>query len=161
MTEPRIAMLPETHLVGRRLTMSVSNNKTAELWQGFMPLRNQIPNRSDNDYYLVEIYPGVNFFKQFNQQAEFEKWAAVKVNDTAVVPDSMETLVIPSGLYAVFPFKGVPADVPQFLQYVFSTWMPQSGYLLDDRPHFALMGEKYKNNDPDSEEDFWIPIQPK
>jgi len=139
--------------------MSIANNKTAQLWQGFMPLRNQIPNKSDDNYYSVEIYPSVDFFSQFNPAAEFEKWAAVKVNEIADVPESMETLIIPSGLYAVFPFKGVPADVPQFLQYVLGTWLPQSGYALDNRPHFALMGEKYINNDPDSEEDFWIPVQ--
>ncbi len=160
MTEPRIAMLPETHLVGMKSTMSLASNKTRELWQSFMPLRNQIQNRADTNFYSVEVYPGVHFFQQFNPQAKFEKWAAVKVFDITVVPDSMETLIIPSGLYAVFPFKGVPADAPQFLQYVFGTWMPQSGYSLDNRPHFALMGEKYKNNDPDSEEDFWIPIMP-
>jgi AraC family transcriptional regulator len=31
---------------------------------------------------------------------------------------------------------------------------------LDQRPHVEVMGEKYKNNDPDSEEEIWIPIKP-
>jgi hypothetical protein len=30
---------------------------------------------------------------------------------------------------------------------------------LNKRPHFAKMGEKYKNEDPDSEEELWIPIK--
>ena len=34
-------------------------------------------------------------------------------------------------------------------------------YTLDDRPHFEILGEKYKNQDPDSEEELWIPIKPK
>lgn len=29
-------------------------------------------------------------------------------------------------------------------------WLPNSDYLLDDRPHFELLGDKYKNNDPNS-----------
>jgi AraC family transcriptional regulator len=32
---------------------------------------------------------------------------------------------------------------------------------LDDRPHFEVLGEKYKNNDPTSEKEIWIPILPK
>jgi AraC family transcriptional regulator len=43
--------------------------------------------------------------------------------------------------------------------YIFNTWLPKSGYQLDRRPHFEILGEKYKNNNPDSEEEIWIPIQ--
>jgi AraC family transcriptional regulator len=32
-------------------------------------------------------------------------------------------------------------------------------YELDDRPHFEILGDKYKNNDPNSEEEIWIPIK--
>jgi hypothetical protein len=28
-------------------------------------------------------------------------------------------------------------------------------------PHFEVLGDKYKNNDPSSEEEVWIPIKPK
>jgi AraC family transcriptional regulator len=40
-------------------------------------------------------------------------------------------------------------------------WLPNSAYALDDRPHFEALGEQYKNNDPNSEEEIWIPIKPK
>jgi AraC family transcriptional regulator len=30
-----------------------------------------------------------------------------------------------------------------------------------DRSHFEIMGEKYKLNDPNSEEEVWIPIKMK
>jgi AraC family transcriptional regulator len=43
--------------------------------------------------------------------------------------------------------------------YIFNTWLPQSNYQLAPRPHFEILGEKYKNNHPDSEEEIWIPIQ--
>lgn len=161
MTEPRIENLPQTQLVGKYVTMSMANNRTGELWRSFMPERMLISNIVDENLYSVELYPNVQFFASFNPTAEFQKWAAVKVIDDSDMPESMESLLLPEGLYAVFPFKGTPADVPQFMQYVFGTWMPASDYKLDDRPHFALMGEKYKNNDPDSEEEFWIPISPK
>ncbi|EPE83362.1 GyrI-like small molecule binding domain protein [Leptospira noguchii str. 1993005606] len=40
--------------------------------------------------------------------------------------------------------------------YIFQEWLPNSGYKL--KPHFELLGSKYKNNDPTSEEEVWIPI---
>jgi AraC family transcriptional regulator len=39
--------------------------------------------------------------------------------------------------------------------------LPNSAYALDDRAHFEVLGEKYKNNDPSSEEEIWIPIKVK
>jgi AraC family transcriptional regulator len=65
------------------------------------------------------------------------------------------------GLYAVFLYKGAASAAAPFYQYIFQTWFPNSEYLLDNRPHFEILGEKYKNNDPASEEEIWIPIKPK
>ena len=62
------------------------------------------------------------------------------------------------GLYAVFYCEG---NSPEVFQYIFQTWVPHSGFTLDQRPHFEVFGEKYKNNVPNSEEEIWIPIQKK
>lgn len=72
----------------------------------------------------------------------------------------MESLSLPAGLYAVFPFRGTASEAPKLYQYIIGSWIPDSTYELDHRPHFALLGEKYTNNDPNSEEEFWIPIRP-
>ena len=72
----------------------------------------------------------------------------------------LETFVLPEGQYAVFQYKGLSSDNSIF-QYIFGTWLPGSDYVLDDRPHFEVLGDKYKNNDPASEEEIWVPIQPK
>jgi AraC family transcriptional regulator len=50
---------------------------------------------------------------------------------------------------------------PKTFQYIFGTWLPNSEYVLDNRPHFEILGEKYKNDDPTSEEEIWIPIKAK
>ncbi|MBL7922291.1 MAG: GyrI-like domain-containing protein [Bacteroidia bacterium] len=72
----------------------------------------------------------------------------------------METFLLAGGLYALFDYKGSSGD-PSIFQYIFGTWFPSSEYFLDDRPHFELLGDKYKNNDPTSEEEIWVPIKPK
>lgn len=156
--KPRIELLSETLLVGKKTSMSFAKIKTRELWQSFMPHRKEIRNRRGPEYYSVEIYPNLEYFDQFNPNTEFEKWAAISVKDFDSVPDKMDTLIIHEGLYAVFYYKGTTAEAYKTYQYIYANWIPNSKYQLDHRPHFALMGEKYKNNDPDSEEEFWIPI---
>lgn len=156
---PAIKTLSETKLIGKRTRMSLSVNKTHELWRDFMPLRKQIKNNLTEELFSMQVYDD-SYFRNFNIEAMFEKWAAVEVSDFDNVPVGMETYIVPEGLYAVFLHKGSSNDISTF-QYIFSTWLPSSGYELDNRPHFEILGSKYKNNDPSSEEDIWIPIKNK
>ena len=82
-----------------------------------------------------------------------------EVTDFDNVPAELETVTVPSGLYAVFTHKGDASTAAKTFEYIFTNWLPNSDYLLDNRPHFEILGEKYKNNDPTSEEEIWIPIQ--
>ncbi len=63
----------------------------------------------------------------------------------------------PESLYAVFQYKG-SNTTNKIFEYIYGTWIPSSGYLLDDRPHFEVLGEKYKNGSMYSEEEIWIPV---
>lgn len=156
--EPRIEILPEKKFVGKRINMSFSNNKTRELWRSFMPVRREIKNIIGMELYSIEVYEPL-YFNNYNPEKEFDKWATVEVTDFEKVPDDMDTLILPRGLYAVFIHKGAAGKGPETYQYIFGTWLPASDFQLDDRPHFAVMGEKYKNDDPDSEEEVWIPVK--
>lgn len=157
--QPRIETLKAKRLVGKRLTMSLTNNKTSELWKSFMPKRRKITNNLTNDLISMQVYKP-NHFAEFSPTNEFVKWATVEVVDFDNVPSDLETFTLTGGLYAVFDYKGSSADSSVF-QYIFGTWLPNSDYLLDDRPHFEVLGEKYKNADPNSEEKIWIPIRQK
>jgi len=157
--QPRIETLNEKKLVGKRLTMSLSNNKTGELWRNFMPRRKEITNNLTNDFISMAIYKP-SHFSDFKHTNEFEKWATVEVTDFENVPNEMETFTLTAGLYAVFDYKGSSTNNSIF-QYIFGVWLPNSVYLLDDRPHFEVLGDKYKNADLDSEEEIWIPIRTK
>lgn len=154
---PRIEIIPGKKLVGKHLKMSFADNKTVELWRNFMPRRKEIRNNLGDDLISMQVYPE-SF--SFNPNTEFEKWAVVEVSDFGTIPADMETFHLPGGLYAVFLHKGSSTDNSTF-RYIFVTWLPASDYILDNRPHFEVLGEKYKNQDPESEEEIWIPIKPK
>ena len=62
-------------------------------------------------------------------------------------------------MYAVFQYKGDQSNAPAFFNAIYSEWLPTSYYELDWRPQFEILGEKYKTNDPNSEEEIWIPVK--
>ena len=154
---PRIEMCNEKKLVGKRLTMSFSDYKIAELWKEFMPIRNEINNTLTNDLISMAVYNSTHF-TDFKPSNEFERWATIEVANFDKVPYTMESFILPKGLYAIFDYKGLNTDTSIF-QYIHQTWLPNSNYVLDHRPHFEVIGEKYKNNDPSSEEEIWVPIK--
>ena len=123
-----------------------------------MPERKAIKNRTGPELYSVEVYEPM-YFKPFNPEKSFEKWAAVEVKDFSIIPDTMETLTVPKGQYAVFLHKGPAVNAPETYEYIFKTWLPYADLSLDNRPHFAVMGEKYQPKSPDSEETIWIPLK--
>ena len=159
MMTPQIVTIPAKNLVGKRLTMSLLHNTTGQLWGSFMPARRAIPNMLSADLISLQVYPP-GYFDRFNLATLFEKWATVEVSGFDQIPAGMEQFYLPGGLYAVFDYKG-PAIDKSIFQYIFTTWLPGSAYILDDRPHFEVLGEKYSNTAPDSEETIWIPIRPK
>jgi len=155
---PIITTISAKKLIGVSLNMSFIDNKTAELWRSFMPRRKEITNNISNEMYSLQVYDE-NFFSQFNPITEFKKWALVEVTDFNTIPGGMETFELEGGMYAVFYYKGSPANATQVFSYIMKEWLPQSGYVLDNRPHFEVLGEKYKNGNDESEEEIWIPIR--
>ena len=158
---PIFKIIPEKKLVGKCIKKTLADNKTFELWQSFMPRRKEIRNNLTNELLSLQVYNPSLDFKDFNLETVHEKWAAVEVSDFNTLPDEMETFTLPAGLYTVFLYKGNPNEFADTFRYIFEIWLPASDYLLDTRPHFEILGEKYKNNDPDSEEEVWIPIKEK
>jgi AraC family transcriptional regulator len=154
-----IETLTSKKLIGKHLTMSLTNNKTQELWKSFMMSRKEIKNNIGTSLYSLQVLDPL-YFNNFDPNKEFEKWALIEVTDFNNIPHDMETFELSGGIYAVFIHKGSSIDNKIF-EYIFTNWLPNSEYNLDNRPHFEILGEKYKNENADSEEEIWIPIKPK
>jgi AraC family transcriptional regulator len=156
--EPRIEIIPEKKFVGKRIKMSFDENKTLDLWTGFMPRRKEIRNFIGQELYSIEVYEPF-FFTSFDPDRKFDKWAVVEVTDFDSVPSEMETLISPRGLYAVFVHIGTANRASETYNSIFNAWLPKTDYQIDTRPHLAIMGDKYKGDDPGSEEELLIPIK--
>ncbi|TLF45878.1 GyrI-like domain-containing protein [Maribacter aurantiacus] len=153
---PRIVESKARKLIGVSRSMSILTNRTAELWSGFRQRVSEISLRVSPDFISLQNYPE-DYFRHFDPKKSFEKWAAVEVLEVSNIPQGMQFLELPTGKYAVFEYKGASND-PRIFQYIYNEWLPTSRYRLDHRTHFEVLGEKYKNNDPNSEEQIWVPI---
>ena len=156
---PRIEILPEKKLIGQRIRMSIADDKTPELWCGLMPRRKEVLHPLTTDLLCLQVFDASLEFKDYNQDTIFDKWAALEVANFDAVPADMETYTLSGGLYAVFLHKGAAATGVTTFQYIYETWLPTSDYIFDNRTQFEILGEKYKNNDPASEEEIWIPVK--
>jgi AraC family transcriptional regulator len=156
--ESRFETMQEKKLIGKRMRMSLLDNKTPNLWKSFMVDKHQIKNAVNTDLYSMQIYD-TDYFLNFNPGKEFVKYAMVEVENFEEIPNGMEAFTLQKGLYVVFTYRGPASGGGKAFQYIFQEWMPSSEYSIDNRPHFELLGVNYKNEDPDSEEEIWIPIK--
>ena len=159
--QPTIELLKTTLLLGQKRKMSFTENKTVELWQSFAPRIKEIQNAASPLLYSVEVYPSTDFYQNFDPDREFEKWAAVEVLNEENIPEGMEILSVPVGLYTRFPYRGKASEAEGLFHYIFGEWLPGSEYEMDSRPFLAVMGPNYKGEDSESEEDFFVPVRRK
>lgn len=155
--QPKIVTIPSKKLIGLKQDMSIAQNKTGQLWAQFGPQIKHITHRINSDKFSLQIYP-MDYFNTFNPLTTFEKWALVAVQQYTNQPTNLIPFTLPGGKYAVFNYVGQSND-PSIFQYIYSEWLPKSGYQIDHRPHFEILGPKYQNNSPTSEEEIWIPIK--
>lgn len=154
--QPRIELLKPKKLIGVRMQMSLSNNKTGELWQRFMPRRSEVKNRLTLEFISMQKYPD-NW--DFSPDSLFEKWATVEVSSFTEVPHEMETYSLQGGTYAVFVHYGPASAAAKTMQYIFGQWLLTSEYSLDNREHFEILPEGYNPVDPNASEEIWVPIK--
>ena len=131
---------------------------TPQLARQFMPRLDEIKSRKDTFTLSLQNYNYFDF-KTFNPNETFDKWVGIEVTSLEDVPEKMKTLTITSGRYLVIDFKGSIPDFITFWQNMHSTWLPNSEFELDDRPHFERLPPSYNPMQPINEEEIWIPIK--
>jgi len=156
----RTEYLKPKKLIGFSNKMNLYNvgPQTQALWKKLMPARNLVQHRVGSFYYSLQDYEFDYSFQTLDPSAFFTKWAAVEVFDFAG-NDNFESFKLVKGNYAVFLHKGLPSAYPKTMGFIMGQWLPNSDYVLDNRPHFELITADYKPNDPEAEEEIWIPIK--
>lgn len=160
MKEPQIVHLESKKLIGMNVQTSLSEFSPASIWEKFMPRLKEIKTKIGTEKYSIQIYDKPFNYTDFNPHITFEYWAATEVDSNDVLPDGMDFLEIPGGKYAIFLHKGDMATFQKILSYIYTEWLPSSGFKVDHRPHFEKLDERYLGHqNPESEEEVWVPIK--
>ena len=156
----RIVNHKKLHVVGLKAEANFRNIHlvTPQLARQFMPRVKEIKYRKDAFKLSLQNYNHFNY-KTFNPDEAFEKWVGVEVNNLNEVPNAMETLIITSGKYLVIDFKGSIPEFIKFWQHIHTTWLPNSDFELDNRPHFERLPPSYSPMKEVNEEEIWIPVK--
>ncbi|MBL4582909.1 MAG: GyrI-like domain-containing protein [Gammaproteobacteria bacterium] len=155
----RISLQPDKLLVGMTAEMSVASDATPNLWRRFMPRRREIHNTVSEVLYCVQSFSALGGFENFTPETIFEKWAAVEVARGSCIPDKMQLFTLRGGHFAVFDHSGPLSEFPKTLNFIFSDWLPQSAWQLDDREHFEMLLPGWRADDPNASEEVWIPVK--
>jgi len=160
MEQPQIVEITTRQLIGMHIETTLSEDKIRALWSEFMPKFKKAAKGTSYKLYSIQIFDKNLKMSSFNPYTRFIKWAAVERDAVRTIPEEMDYLTLPGGLYAVFIHKG-PADTfPETSQHIIGQWLPNSEYELDNRPHFEIMDENYQGpDDPEAEEEVWIPVK--
>lgn len=154
----RFEELPPLTFTGFHRRTNLLQEPMTVSWRELRLRKPEITGCTDDCFYSVQVYDSPDYFRRFQPERMFDQWAAVRVTEGVAVPEGMQQLHSPGGLYAVFQHRGTPAQFAQTAQFIFGSWLPQSGYTLDQRPHFEQMAPGYRHDDPGAEEEVWVPV---
>ena len=154
MQSPRFFESPALMLCGISTEMSLSSDKTQILWSSFRRQQKLLITEEPDFFYSVNVYPE-KYFESFNPTAMFMKYALVSAEYANGLDTQWTPFTLADGLYAVFNHKGPDSSI---FNYIYTHWLPQSGYKLDNRPHFEKLPAGYIPGHSDSEEEIYIPV---
>ena len=115
--QPKIESIEKRIFIGQFQEMSMTNNKTFQLFSQFMPRKKEILNQKGKAVFDLILYPK-NYFLAFNPAKTFVKWALMEVSTIDEVPEGMRSFVLEGGRYAVFKQKGLATDSSIF-EYIY------------------------------------------
>jgi AraC family transcriptional regulator len=157
---PIVKIISDKYMIGMKSMTSLSQYNPFQLWHRFMPRRKEILHIVSAELFSLQVYEAPLSFSTFDEHSFFDMWAAVEVSTIEQIPIEMVSHTIKGGHFVTFTQMGSGVSLSDNFKDIYENWLPTSGYTVDDRTHFQVMGEKYKRNDPLSEEEVWIPIVP-
>lgn len=152
----RIEEVPHLHFSGRKKMVSLADNNITELWKEFMTTLGKYNLIKSQDYYSIQNYQ--ENLHMLNSESQFELIAAIKENDQSKTIPDLGSYETQAGKYAVFLHSGMHQDFFKTHSFIMEQWLPSSKFTLSHRPHFQHMFPDYNVNDPQAEEEIFIPV---
>ncbi len=155
--EPKIKTKPGFTLVGLRYFGKNQNMEIPHLWERFNQRMRELgglPNETGDAAIGLCITP-----EDEPIDGAFEYVAGLPVTEAEDVPDDFVVRRVPEQTYAVFAHKGDLPSLPKTYEYIYETWLPQSGYKLGGKMDFEYYDADFKDFAPDSVFYIYVPIE--
>ncbi len=120
--EPEMITKPAFKAVGLSYVGKNQNGEIPQMWGRFVPRLNE-PRRINHAFSYGLCFSEVKDAKE----GEFEYVAAVEVADEQGIPAGMVYREVPEHQYAVFTHHGKLETLGETYEYIYHTWLPQSG----------------------------------
>lgn len=153
--KPKIVEKSEFKVIGLKYFGANNNNEIPNLWRKFFERIKEIKNRVE-----LKTSLGVcEYVSNLTNESEFGYIACVEVNSLNEIPKGMVGEIVTSNKYAVFTHRGLSDTLGDTYEYIYSTWLPKSGYELAPSHDFELYDERFDLESENSEIDIYIPIK--
>jgi predicted transcriptional regulator YdeE/DNA-binding transcriptional MerR regulator len=155
--EPKIITKPGFTLVGLRYFGKNENMEISHHWERFNQRMRELgglPNETGDAAIGLCITP-----EDEPIDGAFEYVAGLPVTKAEDVPEDFVVRHVPEHTYAVFAHKGDLPSLPKTYEYIYETWLPQSGYRLADKIDFEYYDADFKDFAPESIFYIYVPIE--
>jgi len=155
--EPKIITRPAFTVVGLRYFGKNENKEIAAMWEEFdrqMKKLGGLPHETGEAAIGLRISPDDD-----SMGGAFEYIAGLPVSKVEDIPEGFVARQVPEHTYAVFAHKGDLPSLSNTYEFIYETWLPQSGYTLADNLDFEYYDDDFKNFAPDSVFYIYIPIK--
>ncbi|CAN7657503.1 GyrI-like domain-containing protein [Pseudomonas sp. GL-B-26] len=136
--------------LGGRFTADTTKG-IPDLWEKFIPEIGKIPGQKSEVTYGICCNP--------DGKGGFEYIAGVEISKLDDLPDKYRWVEVQPQHYAVFEHKGSLDQLPQTFQYIWKTWLPQSGYQAADAPEFERYSEDFNPKLNTGVLEIWLPLK--
>lgn len=157
--EPEVYKQKPMRLVGLKTCFygvdSEKNNigeKLPALWTAFMKRINEIANKVSGTCYGV-----IQQIRDNTDQLEY--YAAIEVKKIDLLPKEMVSIDIPFSNYAKFTHKGEVKHIDNTVNYIYSSWLLNSGNRHTAAPDLEFYGHEYHPVSENSTMYYAIPIE--
>ena len=155
--QPKIITKPAFTVVGLRYFGKNQNQEIPELWAQYnshIEQHGSIKNETGEACIGLCITPDDEPI-----EGAFEYVAGVPVTEPDDIPEGFVVRQVPEHTYAVFAHQGDLASLGKTYQYIYETWLPQSGYQLAEKLDFEYYDDAFKDFAPDSVFYIYLPIK--
>jgi AraC family transcriptional regulator len=145
--QPHFITKPAFTVVGLLLHTQPMAPEIPQLWDKFVP-------RIDEVQHVTEPHVSYGLMESFDQMTRLDYMAGVAVETVGELPEGLSQWTVPANTYAVF--ETTLPTIGDTFSYIYSTWLPTSGYRQAAGAYFERYGETFSPDNPSLS--IYIPI---